>query len=92
MGIGGSGNRGRKAVRLHVGLQKAESSVITQIRTGDIALAAFPNKARVPGLQPPACACGHVNETASHVIGYCSRFEEECRRRVDARTGRENIW
>jgi len=49
---------GRAAVKRHAALCKAESAVITQIRTGRIGLAAFLNKARVPEVESPACQCG----------------------------------
>src|SRR5215469_5797736 len=54
-----------------VGLRKAESSILTQIRTGRIGLAAFLNRARVPDFPSPMCQCGQAEETASHIIAYC---------------------
>src|SRR5437667_10125607 len=63
-----------KAVKLQAQLQKAESSIITQIHTGCIELAVFLNKTRVPGFSSPVCPCGQARETAEHVIAHCNRF------------------
>src|SRR5437667_1207886 len=61
---------GRAAVKQHATPRKAESAVITQIRTGRIDLAAF---LRVPGVESPACQCGCARETAAHAM---ARFPE----------------
>ena len=63
--------------KIHKELKKAESSILTQIRTGRIGLAAFLNKARVPNFPSPICQCGQAEETASHIIAYCPRFAEQ---------------
>jgi hypothetical protein len=80
-----------RVVKLHKGLRKAESSVITQIRTGRIGLAAFLNKARVPGFPSPVCACGQARETAAHVIAHCSRFAEVRGRLADPQSDRLDV-
>ena len=67
----------KRALRLHSGLLKAQSSLLTQIRTGKIGLAAFLHKRRVPGFESPACVCGWQWETAKHVVLYCPRFTRE---------------
>jgi hypothetical protein len=82
-GLVGVGPPSGKAVKLHSGLHKAESSVITQIRTGRIGLAAFLNKAQVPDFPSPVCQCGQANETAAHVIVHCPRFAEARRGLID---------
>ena len=63
--------------KIHKELKKAESLVLTQIRTRRIGLAAFLNKARVPNFPSPICQCGQAEETASHIIAYCPRFAEQ---------------
>ena len=60
--------------RLHAGLSKAQSSILTQVRTGKIGLAAFLCKRRVPGFPTPACSCGAQWETARHVVVACPRL------------------
>jgi hypothetical protein len=75
-GLTGIGPPCRKTIKIHEGLHKAESLVITQIRTGRIGLAAFLNKARVPEFPSPACQCGQAYETAKHIIAECPRFAE----------------
>ena len=68
----------KKAVlRLHTGLPNAHTSILTQIRTGKIGLAAFLHKCRVPGFPSLACPCGWQWETAKHVILDCPRFSRE---------------
>ena len=69
----------------------AESSIITQIRTGRNGLAAFLNKARVPGFPSPVCPCGQARETAKHVIVHCSRFTERRAALRNPRTGQVDI-
>ena len=67
----------REVLRLHTGLPKAYISILTQIRTGKIGLAAFLHKCRVPGFPSPACPCGWQWEMAKHVILECSHFSRE---------------
>jgi hypothetical protein len=90
-GFLGVGPPSRKAVKLHAKLRKAESSIITQIRTGRIGLAAFLNKAKVPGFPSPVCPCGSARETAAHVIAHCERFAELRRTLIDSRTRQIDI-
>ena len=65
------------ALRLHATLPKPHSSLLTQIRTEKIGLAAFLHQRRVPGFESPACPCGWQWETAKHVILNCPRFTRE---------------
>ncbi len=81
----------RKTVKLHAKLQKAESSVITQIHTGRIGLAAFLNKARVPGFPSPVCPCSQASETVTHVIAHYARFMEHRERLKNPRTGQLDV-
>ena len=87
-GLIGVGPPSEDSPKIHTELKKAESSVLTQIRTGRNGLAAFLNRARVPEFPSPMCQCGQAEETARHVIAYCSRFTEQ---RRDLATGRPNI-
>ena len=61
----------RSAFRLHPGLSKASSSILTQVRTGKIGLAAFLCSKWVAGFPTPACSCGSQWETARHVVLDC---------------------
>ena len=87
-GLVGVGPPSEEPPKIHADLKKAESSVLTQIRTGRIGLAAFLNKARVPDYPSPKCQCGLAEETASHVIAYCPRFTEQ---RQSLAPGRPNV-
>ncbi len=87
----GVGPPRRKAVKLHAQLRKAESSIITQIRTGRNGLAAFLNKRRVQDFPSPICPCGQARETAKHVIVHCSRFTERRAALRDPRTGQLDV-
>jgi hypothetical protein len=90
-GLLGVREPGRAAVKRHAALHKAESAVITQIRTGRIGLAAFLNQARVPGVESPACQCGWARETAAHIIAHCPRFAGARHQIADPHTGQVNI-
>ena len=65
----------RASLRLRAGLSKAQSSILTQMRTGKIGLAAFLCRRRVPGFPTPACCCGAQWETAKHVVLECPRLQ-----------------
>src|SRR5438045_6706528 len=66
----------RNVLKTHKDLRKAESAVLTQIRTGRIGLAAFLNKVRVPDFPSPQCRCGQAQETAAHIILHCPLYAE----------------
>ena len=55
----------------HEGLSKAESSLLIQIRTGDIGLRDFLFKRKVPEVLTPYCECGEGRETAEHLVVSC---------------------
>jgi Reverse transcriptase (RNA-dependent DNA polymerase)/Endonuclease-reverse transcriptase len=61
---------------LHKGLHKAESSILTQLRTGKIGLASFLFKAKVPGVDSEACRCGYRQETPQHITISCPRYQD----------------
>ena len=63
------------SLRLRTGLSKAQSSILTQVRTGKIGLAAFLCKRRVPGFLTLACSCGAQWETAKHIVFACPRLQ-----------------
>jgi hypothetical protein len=60
-----------KTLRRHEGLSKAESSLLIQVRTGDIGLRDFLFKRGVPGVLTPHCECGEGRETAEHLVVWC---------------------
>jgi reverse transcriptase-like protein len=64
----------KRVLLLHEGLHKAESSVLTQVRTGKIGLADFLHRIGVPEATSPACACGYERETARHTTVFCPRY------------------
>ena len=59
------------SLHLHTSLLKAQSSILTQVRTGKIGLAAFLCKRWVPSFLTLACSCGAQWETARHVVVAC---------------------
>jgi hypothetical protein len=61
-----------KALKKHEGLTKAQSSLLTQARTGDIGLRDFLFKVKVPGVATPYCECGEGRETVEHLVARCS--------------------
>ena len=72
------------ALRLHAGLPKPHSSLLTQLRTGKIGLAGFLHTCRVPGIESPACPCRWQQETAKHIVLDCPRFHREQRQLCQA--------
>ena len=65
-------------LKLHDGLQKAESSILVQVRTGSIGLRKHLHRRRVPGFATAQCACGGGEETPRHIALVC---EQEINRR-----------
>ena len=63
-------------LKLHKGLQKAESSMLIQLRTGRTGLRHFLNKVRVPGYESGQCECDMGLETPRHVLLYCPHESE----------------
>ena len=61
---------------LHIGLKKAESSMLTQARTGKIGLRAFLFGVNVPTATTPMCPCGVGEETVCHLITECIQLDE----------------
>ena len=65
----------RKRLNAHKLLDKAQSSLATQIRTEKIGLANFLYRRKVPGVNSAACPCGSLLQTAKHVIMFCRLHE-----------------
>ena len=62
-----------KHLARHANLRKAESSLLTQIRTGRIGLNSFLSSRNVPGYTP-SCPCGAPEHTVQHLL-VCPRLE-----------------
>ena len=82
-----------RALQKHQGLTKAQSSLLTQARTGAIGLRDFLFRAKVPGVYTPYCDCGQGRETVEHLVVWCSDPPEqrtwdrnEIRSRADLQT------
>ncbi|KPM42380.1 hypothetical protein AK830_g4172 [Neonectria ditissima] len=67
----------KKALHLHQGLDKHQSSMLIQLRTGKIGLRSFLFSRRVPDVPSPRCPCGTSEETPEHIIVFCPRFVEQ---------------
>src|SRR5271170_3645028 len=52
----------------HAGLQKAESAILTQLRTGKIGFNRFLYDRGVPSTLSPRCTCGLAAMTVRHVL------------------------
>lgn len=64
-------------LHLHEGLNKARSSLLTQIRTGVIGLRQFRFRRRVPDVPSPLCSCGEAPETVAHLALSCDEVLAE---------------
>ena len=71
---------GKQVRKRHVGLTKAESSLLTQARTGHIGLNQYLAWRGVPGYTS-TCTCGTANETFQHIALECVRGHDRPVRR-----------
>ena len=65
---------GKEIDRRHKGLTKAQSSLLSQARTGHIGLNAYLAQRKVPGVNP-ACRCGIEAETFEHIVLECPQID-----------------
>jgi hypothetical protein len=68
----------KQILKLHEGLRKAESALLTQARTWRIGLAKFLHRRNVPGFTTATCQCRAGYETPRHMALYC-RYETDRR-------------
>jgi hypothetical protein len=61
-------------LKLHDELQKAESSLAIQLRTGKNGLDTFLFQAIVFSVLSPLCSCGGGQQTAKNVLIFCPRY------------------
>jgi hypothetical protein len=61
-----------RALERHEGLTKAQSSLLSQARIGDIGLRDYLFRVKVPEVYTPYCACGEGRETVEHLVVWCS--------------------
>src|ERR1700730_448562 len=62
-----------QVLKLHNGLQKAESSMLVQVRTSSIGLRKHLHRRRVPGFTTAQCTCGGGEETLRHIALVCGQ-------------------
>ncbi len=65
-------------------LAKAESSVLTQMRTGKISLAHFLHTMRVPEFFSAHCTCGWIRQDVKHVLLFCLELAEGRQELIDS--------
>src|ERR1700716_4174343 len=65
-----------KILQLHKGLKKVESSILIQLRIGQIGLNSFLNKAKVLRYKSEQCSCKRGSETPRHVLIYYPKEED----------------
>src|ERR1700694_1495367 len=79
----------KQVLRLHEGLRKAESALLTQARTGKIGLAKFLYSRHVPGVLTATCQCQAGQETPRHMALFCT---DEADRRHYLHTGQRRTY
>jgi exonuclease III len=67
----------KKVRKLHTNRRKAESSLLTQLRTGKIGFNDFLCSRGVPQIQSRRCTCGMGDMTVRHVILTCQDWAQE---------------
>ena len=67
-------------IKGHASLTRAQSTMLTLLRTEKIGLAAFLNSQKVPGYELPRCECGWARQTAKHIVMFCTRYAAARRR------------
>ena len=60
-----------RVLERHEGLTKAQSSLLSQARIGDIGLRDYLFRVKVPEVYTPFCACGEGRETVEHLVVWC---------------------
>ena len=60
-----------RALRRHEGLTKAQSTLLSQARIGDIGLRDYLFKVKVPEVRTPYCECGEGRDTVEHLVVWC---------------------
>ncbi|EAQ90773.1 hypothetical protein CHGG_02708 [Chaetomium globosum CBS 148.51] len=61
----------RSSDETHEGLTKAQSSLLSQARIGDIGLRDYLFRVKVPEVRTPYCECGRGRETVEHLVAWC---------------------
>ena len=87
------GDIGPKHLHRHANMAKAESSLVTQIRTEKIGLASFLCRRRVPGVLTEYCSYCDLGkrQTAKHILLFCHSFQTE-RLRLFNGSERMDYW
>jgi hypothetical protein len=60
-----------RALQRHEGLTKAQSTLLSQARIGDIGLRDYLFRVKVPDVNTPYCTCGEGRETVEHLVVWC---------------------
>ena len=69
-----------KILDLYTGLNKAESSILIQLRSGKIGLARFLSRVGVPGYDSEECRCSFGIADPQYFLRECPIYSEERRR------------
>jgi tubulin alpha len=67
----------KKTTEIHTNLDKALSSIITQMRTGNIGLRHYLYQRKVPEVEDGQCQCRRGEQTVAHILFSCPRFKDE---------------
>ena len=72
----------KEIIKIHAKLARPLSSILTQMRTGNIGLRHFLYRRGVPEVEDGECQCQQGEQTVQHVMLSCSRF----------RAARNTLW
>jgi ribonuclease HI len=66
----------KAVLRLHQGLSKPLSSILTQMRTGRIGLRHYLFSRNVPDIEDDRCGCRQSPQTVAHILLSCRRYTQ----------------
>jgi len=67
----------KKQIEIHASLARPLSSILTQMRRGNIGLRDFLYRRNIPGIEDGECPCRRGAQTVTHVLLSCPTFHKE---------------
>ena len=65
-----------RPLKLHSELPRGLSSLLIQMRTGNIGLRKHLHGRKVPEIDTPICQCGQAPQSVTHVLAHCRKYSQ----------------